>query len=209
MSKVLVIGANGKVGRILVAQLAQSEHTIVAMVRDQKQAKFDQNVVVVEANLEEDIRHAIQGCDYVIFTAGSGANTGFDKTLLVDLWGACKAIDTANDLKVSQFIMVSSRGASNPDLGPTAIKPYCVAKHFADKHLEQSGLNYTILRPGRLTDDTGTGLITTNRPGDASAQWITREDTASVVQHCLNNPAVINKTYELYAGESPISTVIS
>ena len=208
MNKILIIGASGKIGKILLASLSQSQYTTVAMVRNSHQCVFPESVEVIEANLEDNFEFAMQGCNTVIFTAGSGAGTGLDKTLLVDLWGARKAIDAAKAHEVNHFIMVSSRGADNPDLGPIAIKPYLVAKHFADDYLQQSGLNYTILRPGRLTDDEGTGLIKTQRPADPEAQFISRKDTASVIAHCLDNKLVVGKIYELYKGPESIEDVI-
>lgn len=209
MKKVLVIGASGKIGNILINEYSESIAPAVAMVRNRKMANFDQSIDVVEADLEQNIDFVMNGCSTVIFTAGSGADTGLDKTLLVDLWGARNAIDAAKSNGIEHFIMVSSRGADNPNNGPLAIKPYLVAKHFADEYLIHSGLNYTILRPGRLTDDDGSGLINTSRPKDPEKQIISRKDTAKVIVHCLNNKSVNNKIYELYEGRDPIGSAIT
>ena len=208
MAKTLVIGATGKVGQILVPQMAAANIPLVALVRHKSKAAFPKEAEVIEGDLEGGIGWAMAGCDRVVFTAGSGGATGYDKTLLVDLWGACKAIDAAREMGIAHFIMVSSRGAGDPERGPAAIKPYLVAKHFADDYLMRSGLNYTILRPGRLTDEAGTGLIKTARPGDPDAQFISREDTASVVVHCLKQPTVLGKVFELYEGTLPIERAI-
>lgn len=209
MSKTLVIGAGGKIGTILVSQLADLNRASVAMVRDKNKCSFPESIEVVEADLEHDVKFAMEGCSSVVFTAGSGGHTGLDKTLLVDLWGACKAIDAAKECGIQHFMMVSARGADNPDLGLETIKPYLVAKHFADKHLIGSGLNYTILRPGRLTDEAGTGLIKTVRPENREEQFIAREDVARVIVHCLQNEAVLGKIYELYDGSEKIVDVIN
>jgi uncharacterized protein YbjT (DUF2867 family) len=208
MNKILVIGASGKIGRILFSKHLDAFSTAVAMVRSRRKQDFAAPVEVVEADLEQEIDFTMEECSTVVFTAGSGANTGLDKTLLVDLWGACKAIDAAKKHGVEHFIMVSSRGADNPDNGPMAIKPYLVAKHFADEYLIQSRLNYTILRPGRLTDSEATGLINITRPTDPEKQTISREDTAKVIVHCLNNKSVVNKIYELYKGLNTVESVI-
>lgn len=208
MNKILVIGATGKIGRLLLDQHLDAVSPAVAMVRDSNNANFHETVDVVEADLEKDIGFAMQGCDTVIFTAGSGAGTGLDKTLLVDLWGARNAIDAAREHGIRQFIMVSSRGADNPDNGPKAIKPYLVAKHFADEYLIRSGLTYTILRPGRLTDDAACGLIRTHRPENPDEQIISRADTAAAIVHCLNNGAVTNRIVELYKGDDAINAAI-
>lgn len=209
MKKILVIGASGKIGRILVSKLSDLSHPTRAMVRDRHKCTFPESVEVVEADLEGDIASAMSGCGTVVFTAGSGAGTGLDKTLLVDLWGARKAIESAKASGVEHFIMVSSRGADNPDFGPVAIKPYLVAKHFADEYLINSGLNYTVLRPGRLTDDAGSGLIKTRRPKDPDEQFISREDTARAIIHSLNNKSTVGKVYELYEGQERIEDAIA
>ncbi len=209
MSKILIIGAAGKIGTLLTTQLSTSNEAIVAMVKDKSACDFPQNIEVIEADLEADFSHALTACSTVVFTAGSGAHTGCDKTLLVDLWGAVKAIDAAKLQRVKHFIIVSARNAGNPELGPSAIKPYLIAKHFADQYLVNSGLNYTILRPGRLTDEIGIGLIRTTRPAEASQQLISRQDTANSIAHCINNASTLGKIYELYTGEQKIEEALT
>ena len=209
MKKVLIIGASGNIGQILLTRYPEAIAPAVAMVRNREKLDANLSAEIVEADLEQDFAFAMKGCSTVIFTAGSGAATGLDKTLLVDLWGARKAIDAAKSRGVEHFIMVSSRGADNPDNGPERIKPYLVAKHFADEYLIHSGLNYTILRPGRLTDEEGTGLIRTVRPADPEEQFISRDDTAKVIVHCLNNSSVSNKVYELFSGRDSIEAAIA
>jgi len=105
--------------------------------------------------------------------------------------------------------MVSSRGATNPDNGPERIKPYLVAKHAADFVLQTSNLNYTILQPGRLVDETGKGLIQTIRPTEATEQMISRDDVASVIFYSFNHEHTIGTTVELFNGSEPISTALA
>ena len=208
MKKVLVIGATGQIGQMVVERLASKDIAVRAMVRNINKANFPSNVEVVEADIEGDFSEVFNGCSHVIFTAGSGASTGFDKTLLVDLWGARKAIDFALGEKIDQFIMVSSRGADDPDKGPERIKPYLVAKHFADEYLKTSGLAYTILQPGRLLDADGTGYVRTDRPEAPEAQIISRDDTANAVVHCLGNASTESKVYELFIGDHAIPELL-
>lgn len=210
MNKVLVIGASGQIGQRLLSILSSKHIPTIAMVRNAKKLPTpNSNIEVIEADLEGEFSHAMQGCSTVVFTAGSGPTTGLDKTFLVDLWGAAKAIDTAKAHNIKHFIMVSSRGAGNPDNGPVAIKPYCIAKHFADEHLVRSGLNYTILRPGRLTDAPIKSTISTTRPAAPEAQFISREITAQAIAHCINNRAVDGKIFELYEGEKTLSELLA
>jgi uncharacterized protein YbjT (DUF2867 family) len=100
--------------------------------------------------------------------------------------------------------MISSRGAQNPDNGPERIKPYLVAKHAADNALRASNLNYTILQPGRLLDEQGTGLITTQRPQAPEKQVISRDDVALAATFCLDQDATFKETFELFKGDTPI-----
>ena len=152
MSKTLIIGASGQIGKMTTQKLIAKEQEVVALVRDKEKLSdiTSDKLDIIEGDLEQDFSHAFQGCDKVIFAAGSGGSTGTDKTVLIDLWGACKAADYAKKANVSQFVMTSSIGADDPAQGSYDMKPYLVAKHMADEHLINSGLNYTILRPGGL-----------------------------------------------------------
>jgi len=208
MGKTLVIGAYGQIGRQLIGMMALAKMPVRAMVRTTGQAleleKLGAETVV--ADLEQLLPdEAFADCDKVVFTAGSGGKTGADKTILIDLWGAVKAIDMANKHNIKQFVMVSSRDAGDPEHGTPAIKHYNICKHFADKHLLESGVPYTILRPGRLTDDAATGLITTRRPENKDEQLITRTDVAACILQCLDHSESINQIDELYNGTLPIA----
>lgn len=163
--KVFLIGANGQIGQRLVSLFQDNlDHSIRAMVRkeEQKASLEAAGAEAVLANLEgspEEIAAAAKGCDAIIFTAGSGGSTGYDKTLLVDLDGAAKAIEAADIAGIERFIMVSALQAHNRENWNEALKPYYVAKHYADKILEASGLTYTIIRPGGLRNEPGTGTV--------------------------------------------------
>lgn len=162
---VLVVGANGKIGEQLIDLLKEnSAYTPVAMVRKEEQVdKFEEKGVETRlANLEdsvEELQKAVKGCEAVVFSAGSGGSTGPDKTLTIDLDGAVKMMEAAEKEGVDRFVMVSAHQAHNRENWGEEIKPYYVAKHYADRILTESGLNYTILRPGGLKDEEGTGKI--------------------------------------------------
>lgn len=209
-NKTLVIGANGQIGKQTVKLLRDADMEVRAMIRDPAQAPdFEAlGAEICIADLEADFSAAFDGYQNVVFTAGSGASTGFDKTLLIDLWAATKAINYALEKHCQHFIMVSSRGAKDPDDGPERIKPYLVAKHAADFVLRQSNLNYTILQPGRLLDEPATGLIQTKRPLAAEKQKISRADVASSIVYCLQQAHTINQSYELFAGTTPIASAL-
>lgn len=203
--KVLVIGAHGQIGQLLLPKLAEAGHDVVAMVRDKSQfSELERdNVRCVVGDLEGDFSDVVEGADAVVFAAGSGGSTGVDKTVLIDLWGAAKSVKAAEDKGAKRFVIVSSRGAGEPDSGPDSMKPYLVAKHFADEELKRSSLDWTILRPGQLLNEPGNGKVSTERPSK-DAQKIPREDVAAVIVSCLANDDSIGQVYELYSGDHDI-----
>jgi uncharacterized protein YbjT (DUF2867 family) len=206
--KVCVIGANGQIGRKLVNMLHESEeYTVRAMVRKEEQAEDlrEQGIEAVVADLEgtaAELAEAVSGCDAIIFTAGSGSHTGADKTLLVDLDGAVKSMEAAEQADVKRYIMVSALQAHHRENWNEKIRHYYVAKHYADRVLMDSNLTYTIVRPGRLTNEPGTGkvAIAENLPRAS----ITREDVAKTVFHCLKNENTYRRGFDLIQGEEPI-----
>ncbi|TXK25169.1 SDR family oxidoreductase [Bacillus amyloliquefaciens] len=206
--KVFLIGANGQIGQRLTGLFQKDgTHTLRAMVRkeEQKEALQAAGTEAVLADLEgsaEDIAKAAEGCDAIVFTAGSGGSTGHDKTLLIDLDGAAKAVEAAKKAGIKRFIMVSALQAYNRANWNEALKPYYVAKHYADKILEASGLTYTIIRPGGLLNDPGTGNI--KAAADLERGSISRDDVANTVIASLDEPNTYEKAFDLTAGSTPV-----
>lgn len=204
---VFVVGANGQIGQHLVKLLKESkEHTVRVMVRKKEQAEaFEkQGIETRIADLEgsvEEIVEAAKGCDAIVFTAGSGGHTGADKTLLIDLDGAAKTIEAAEEIGVKRFVMVSVIHAHRREKW-SSIKPYMVAKHYADKILEKSGLPYTIIRPGGLLNEPGTGKILVGE--DLERASIPREDVARTIVAVLTKEATFNRSFDLVSGEKAI-----
>ncbi|WP_082235579.1 SDR family oxidoreductase [Halobacillus massiliensis] len=206
--RVLVIGANGKVGKNIVQKLMENGHEPVAMVRDTDQVPYfeEQGASTVLANLEKEIDHAFYNIDAVIFAAGSGPNTGPDKTILIDQEGAIKSIEKAKAYGVQRFIMLSSMAADRPESAPVEIRHYLFAKHRADEHVRQAGINYTIVRPGMLTNDKGTGKVTLKEHIDDFGD-IPREDVAAAIVHLLEVPESEQKSYDLVSGDQLIEDI--
>ncbi|MDO6738979.1 SDR family oxidoreductase [Wenyingzhuangia sp. 2_MG-2023] len=207
--KVLIIGANGNIGTILAKKLKKSNHQPVAMLRktSQQPTFHNKGIKTVIADLEENFEHAYQGIDAVVFTAGSGGNTSDEKTHLIDRQGAKKAIDLAIKNKVNRFVMVSSMGSGKTqDQWPKELVPYLQAKTDADEHLLQSGLNYTILMPGTLTNNLGTNNITIDT--QLNGATIPRTDVATVIEKVLDHPNAYEKSFEFVGGTTPVDTAI-
>ena len=215
--KVLVVGANGKIGKQLVDLLNESEkHSVRAFVRKEEQAK-ELESKGIEAHLGDlegsvsDLEEAVKGTDAVVFAAGSGGSTGPDKTLLIDLDGAVKVVEAAKNAGVDRFLMVSAFGADQREKWNEEIKSYYVAKYYADKELMQSGLNYTIVRPGGLTDDPSKGKVVLSdnmQLTDSDDRTIPREDVAKVLFESLENEKTYNKAFDLVSGEQSIEEAL-
>ncbi|ALS78551.1 MULTISPECIES: SDR family oxidoreductase [Planococcus] len=211
--KVLVVGANGQIGRQFVKMLADSDkYTPKAMIRKEEQISYFNGLGVesVLSSLEgsvEEITEAMKDCDAVVFAAGSGGKTGADQTLLIDLDGAAKTIEAAEQTGTERFLMISAINADKRQMWKEDMAHYYVAKHHADNILRASGLVYTIIRPGLLTNDAGTGKILAVE--DLESGQISREDVARVLLHSLDNEHVFNKTFAIISGEDDIDHALN
>jgi len=209
--KTLIIGASGQIGKMTTQKMLAQEHEVVALVRDKSKLTDIEhpNLSIVEQDLENDFSRALTGIQQVIFSAGSGGATGADKTLLIDLWAAVKAINYAVDAQVEHFIMVSSIGADDPDGIESSIKPYLVAKHMADEHLLHSGLHYSIVRPGTLLNESASGLFTINRPATRQDAVINREDVADALVYIASHKPDKSQLFELFNGDKPLDELLA
>jgi uncharacterized protein YbjT (DUF2867 family) len=144
----------------------------------------------------------------VIFAAGSGSKTGPDKTIAVDQEGAKRLIDAAKKEGISHFIMLSSYGSGDPQAIPK-IAHYLKAKGEADRYLIESGLTYTIVRPGFLSFEPPTGKVEIAEHFESiEGRDIPRGDVAQVIVSCLDIENAKNKTFELLSGNQPIQDAL-
>ncbi|WP_456276667.1 SDR family oxidoreductase [Bacillus sp. AK128] len=212
--KILVVGANGQIGKHLVTFIQNREDMEAkAMIRNQEQASFFEKLgaQTVTVDLEKDINtiaEAAKEVDAVVFTAGSGPHTGSDKTILVDLDGAVKTIEAAKVAGVKRFIMISSFDTRREAIqaGPPSLVPYIAAKYYADDWLRRTDLDYTIIHPGALTNEKGTGQI---EIGDnIEIGGIPREDVAQVILASLENEGTIGKEFQVIGGKRQIQEAI-
>ncbi len=209
--RVLVVGANGHTGRRIVDLLRQGPHEPVAMVRDPAQVEHftRMEVATVVADLEDPLDRALEAsaAEALLFAAGSGSKTGPEKTLSVDRDGAIRCIAAMEAAGLRRYIMLSALRA-DPESQGSPISHYLRAKGIADEHLRRSELDHTIVRPGRLTFEEGTGRVDVT-PDPASGGSIPRDDVAAVMVACLDEEATVGRSIDLLAGTTPIAEALA
>ena len=208
--KVLVAGAQGKTARRLVRTLVENGHEVRGLVRKEEQLPDVEadGAEPVLVDLEKDgvagrLGEAVAGCDAVVFAAGAGPGSGSARKETMDFGGAAKLVEAAEANGVGRYVMLSSMGASDPEAGPEAMRPYLRAKAKADERLRGSGLDWTIVRPGSLTEEEGTGGVAVAESLGRRGE-ISREDTARVLAEVLDTSNTSGKIFEILSGEMPI-----
>ena len=208
---VVVAGGHGKVGLRLLRLLAERGDRARGLIRDPAQAADLEAVgaeaVVADLEQLDDVSPYVGGADAVVFAAGAGPGSGAARKETMDRDGAIKLADAAKAAGARRYVMVSSIGAHDPAGGPEAMRPYLEAKAAADEAVRSSGLDFTIVRPGSLNDDPGTGLV------DVSTELgrrgpITRDDVAAVLVATLDAPETIGLTFEAFNGDRPLNLAI-
>ena len=208
---VVVAGGHGKIGLRLLRLLAARGDRARGLIRKPEQAddleQAGAEPVICDLEREDNISEHVRGADAVVFAAGAGPGSGPGRKRTMDLGGALKLIDAAKATGVSRYLIVSSMGAGDPSSGSQQMRPYLEAKHDADEALAASGLDYTIVRPGGLTDDPGSGRIalaeSLGRRGS-----IPRDDVAAVLALTLTADNTIGRSFELLGGDTPIEEAV-
>jgi uncharacterized protein YbjT (DUF2867 family) len=202
---VVVAGGHGKVGMRLLRLLAERGHRARGLVRNPAHvpdlADVGAEAVVCDMETLDSLSGCCTGAGAVVFAAGAGPGSGPERKRTVDLGAAAKLMEAG----VRRYVMVSAISAGRPGDWSEPMRPYYEAKAEADRRLEESGLDYTIVRPGGLTDDPGTGLVTvgTDLAGD-----IPRDDVAAVLLAVLETSSAIGKTFELVSGDTPVDEAV-
>jgi uncharacterized protein YbjT (DUF2867 family) len=163
--------------------------------------------VICDMEAEDDLAPFVEGADAIVFAAGAGPGSGPERKRSVDLGAAVKLIDAAGRLGIDRYVMVSAIGASDPERSSEAMRPYYDAKAEADSELARSGLAFTIVRPGALTDDPGTAHIRAGQ--DIGSGSITRDDVAATLAAVLAAPNTIGVTFDVLEGELPIEDAVA
>jgi uncharacterized protein YbjT (DUF2867 family) len=211
--QVAIAGGHGKIALLLTRQLAARGDTVRSLIRnpdhgdDVRAAGGEPVVCDLEAADEQTVTEAIRGADAVVFAAGAGPGSGSERKLTMDLGGAVKLIAAARGAGIARYVIVSSRGADPDAPGDDTFSVYLRAKGAADAEVAASGLDHTIVRPGRLTDEPGTGRVAIG--DDVGDGAIPREDVASVLAAVLAAPASAGATFELISGDTPADEAVA
>ncbi len=207
--KVLVAGANGHTGRLLIQYLKEDGHEPFGLIRKEEQkAKIEElgGTPVLGDVTQNDIGYAVKGMDAVIFAAGSGSSTGADQTEAVDRDGAINLAKATESLGIKKFVMLSSIAAGSPERGPEELQHYLKMKGEADDFVKSTELDYTIVRPGGLTHDESTSKIKVAETVDRGT--ISRADVAKTMIACLEEANAYHKTFELVEGDTQIEEAL-
>lgn len=207
--KIFIVGSTGRVGKSLLKSLSTTDHQIYAGARKVEQVPQYNNVKAVHFDLDwtpEEMAKQSHGMDVIINVSGSGGKS----LLKVDLYGAVKLMQAAEKAEVKRFILLSTIFALQPEkwVGPgfDSLKDYYIAKYFADLYLtKETRLAYTILQPGTLTEEKGTGLIAIN---DNQSGKNTIEDVAQTLKALIHTDQAIGKVITMHNGSLPITQAL-
>jgi nucleoside-diphosphate-sugar epimerase len=209
---VAIAGGHGKIALRLTRLLAAGGDSVTGLIRNPdhagevSQAGASPVLCDLEQASVEQIATAIDGADAVVFAAGAGPGSGADRKLTMDRDGAIKLLRAATSVGAMRYVIVSSTGAEDPPQGNEVFEVYLRAKAQADAAIEASDREWTILRPGGLTDDAGRGTVRIDvAPFRGS---VARDDVASVLAALLADPRSVGRILYVNSGEQPIAQAL-
>jgi uncharacterized protein YbjT (DUF2867 family) len=213
--RVVIAGGHGKIALRLTRLLADRGDHVVGIVRnpdhveDVKQAGGEAVVIDLEQAGKDDVAAALTDADAAVFAAGAGPGSGVTRKDTVDRAASELFADAAEQAGVRRFLQVSAMGldrAEDQDVNEV-FAAYLRAKDAADRGLmAREGLDWTVLRPGLLTDDPGTGMVTLGE--DVGGGVVTRDDVAAVLVALLDRPDTAGRVYELVGGDTPVDEAL-
>jgi uncharacterized protein YbjT (DUF2867 family) len=210
--RVAIGGGHGKIALRLTRLLTERGDEVRSLIRkpehegDIREAGGEPVICDLENATDDEVAEAVGQVDAIVFAAGAGAGSGPERKWTVDYGGAAKLIAAAKANGIDRYAIVSSMGADPDAAGDDTFAVYLRAKGKADEELKASGLDYTICRPGRLTDDPGTGMVSAGEHVDRGQ--IPRDDVAAVLAAVLDTPSTIGKTFEVVSGKTPIEEAV-
>jgi len=214
MSRIVIVGGHGKIARLLVTPLVESGHQVVSLVRNPDHAAdleplgAEVALLDIESDAAARFAEVFQGSDVVVFAAGGGPDGNIERKRTVDLGGALKSIEAATAIGLRRFVQVSAISVDEPlpDDTEPVWRAYVEAKRDADIALRASDLDWTIIRPGRLTDDPATGLVALGP--EVERGDVTRADVAAVLAAVIDDPRTIGHQWNLVGGDQSVAASV-
>jgi nucleoside-diphosphate-sugar epimerase len=210
---VAIAGGHGKIALRLTGLLTERGEAVLSLIRNPDhasdvQARGAKPVICdLEQATEHEIATAITGATAVVFAAGAGPGSGAERKLTMDRDGAIKLLHAATAADVRRYVIVSAVGAENPPRGEEVFSVYLRAKAEADNAVKASDRDWTIVRPGGLTDDPGTALVKIS--ADPFRGQIPRDDVAAVLDALIQDPRATHTTLYVNGGEEPIPNALN
>jgi uncharacterized protein YbjT (DUF2867 family) len=214
--RVVIAGGHGRIALLLARVLAGRGDEVLSLIRKPEQAGDVEAagatpvVLDLETASRADTARALAGADAAVFAAGAGPGSTAERKYTVDKGGSVLLADACEEAGVDRFVQVSSMGAGEPvsSGGDPVWAAYIDAKTQAEEDLKSRGLEWTIVRPGGLTDDAAAGTVTLAPPPVPRAQ-VPRADVAAVIAELLGAPGMGGLTLELRSGPTPIPEAVA
>ncbi|MET9511279.1 SDR family oxidoreductase [Streptomyces flavidovirens] len=211
--RIVIAGGHGQIALRLERLLAARGYEVAGVIRDSRQSEdlravgAEPVVLDLESASVEQVAEVLRGADAVVFAAGAGPGSGTERKDTVDRGAAVLFADAAERAGVRRYLVVSSMGADAGRAGDEVFDAYLRAKGAADADVRsRAGLDWTVLRPGSLTNDAGTGLVSL---GVSTGRGpVPRDDVAAVLAELLETPSTAGLTLELISGSVPVTVAV-
>lgn len=211
--RIVIAGGHGQIALRLERLLSARGDDVAGIIRrseqgdDLRSAGAEPVLCDLESASVEEVAAHLQGADAAVFAAGAGPGSGAGRKDTVDRDAAVLFADAAERAKVRRYIVVSSMAADAAHQGDDVFDVYLRAKGAADDDVRRrTGLDWTILRPGQLTNDAGTGLV--RLEASTGRGPVPRDDVAAVLADLVDTPATAGLTLELISGSTPVTVAV-
>jgi uncharacterized protein YbjT (DUF2867 family) len=211
--RIVIAGGHGQIARQFGRLVTQAGHEAVGMIRtpehipDLQAAGVEPALVDLEDTDVEEMAGVVRGADVVVFAAGGGPDGNAARKETVDKGAAIMLADAAEAVGVRRYLMVSAMGTEGADPDSDDVfQVYLRAKQAADDDLRSRDLDWTVVKPGRLTDDVPTGRV---QVGHLERGSVTRGDVAHVLAEVIEAENSIGTTFDLLNGDVPVAEAIS